>query len=139
MRGALFVAMVSIAACAGPAAPARSQPTQPPEETRANAPAAAGHQQQPGAGEPEPPGTEAGCKAAWERFHAAVEAATTGCSSDDDCEEFQSCDAVTRPNAARLWKLRGEAQVTCRGLGTTAEITCGNSGPPRCKQGRCGR
>jgi hypothetical protein len=77
------------------------------------------------------------CSAAWQRFEAALAAATLGCASDDDCESFQTCHAVTRPNAAKLWKLHGRAQDQCRGQGgLSTEITCAARGP-RCKQGHC--
>jgi hypothetical protein len=77
------------------------------------------------------------CSAAWQRFEVALAAATEGCASDDDCESFQTCHAVTRPNAAKLWKLHGQAQDRCRGQGgISTEITCAARGP-RCKQGHC--
>jgi hypothetical protein len=77
------------------------------------------------------------CSAAWQRFEVALAAATEGCASDDDCESFQTCHAVTRPNAAKLWRLHGQAQNMCRGQGgISTEITCASRGP-RCKQGHC--
>jgi hypothetical protein len=79
------------------------------------------------------------CKVAWQRFRSALEAATSGCASDEDCEAFETCHAVTRPNAGRLWKLKGEAQVTCRRVpGGDVELTCG-TWAPSCRQGRCVR
>jgi hypothetical protein len=77
------------------------------------------------------------CELAWHRFRTALDAATSGCASDADCEAFETCHAVTRPSVGRLWKLRGEARDSCRRVaGVQAEITCA-SWAPSCRQGRC--
>jgi hypothetical protein len=79
------------------------------------------------------------CRMAWDRFRTALDAATRGRGTDEDCEPFETCHAVTRPNAARLWKLKGEAQGTCRGItGWNVELTCA-TWAPTCRQGRCVR
>jgi hypothetical protein len=77
------------------------------------------------------------CKASWKKLRAELEVASAGCTSDQDCEEFMTCDAVTKPNAPRLWKLRDEAKAACQGL-PGDEITCAFT-PPQCYQGRCQR
>jgi hypothetical protein len=130
MQRVLLSLMILLSACAASngstdrsSTHAASVAAAPPAEDE-TAPAAAGQDR-------------AGCSAAWQRFETALAAATDGCSSDDDCESFQTCHAVTRPNAAKLWKLHGQAQNMCRGLGGISnEITCASRGP-RCKQGSC--
>jgi hypothetical protein len=138
-RLALSVLMI-LAACAAPTNTAR-KPRSVPEE----GPSAAGGETVAGqstsgerSGElPLEKADQAACRASWKQLETAIAAAARGCASDEDCEEFMTCDAVTKPNAPRLWKMRDEAKAACRGL-STAEVTCVFS-PPQCWQGRCQR
>jgi hypothetical protein len=92
--------------------------------------------------EPEPEVTDserAQCSAAWQLFRRELDAATSGCSSNDDCEAFGTCHAVTTPNASRLWKLKSKAQDACvRAPGPRDEIECASRGL-QCHRGRCVR
>ncbi len=144
-RLALAATLLTLAACAAStntANTARGPSAVPNEAT--GAPSPRDHEVptravDPATGLPLAKGDPAVCKASWQQLNTELVAAANGCAADEDCEEFMTCNAVTRPNAARLWKLRDEAKAACRGLpGSDAEISCVFR-PPQCLQGRCQR
>ena len=142
MRRLVLAALTIVAACAAPTNTARTQQSLAQES--ASQPASSRTEARSEAIDrgdrlPLAKTDPAVCKASWKRLEAELASAAAGCRSDEDCEEFMTCDTVTKLNAARLWKLRDEAKAACRGVaGTDSENACAFS-PPQCRQGRCQR
>ena len=151
MKATVVLAFGLIAACATAANHTRRQPSRVPDEPASSAAPVAAQGDTTGSTAGEPAATSAsdsapteaeraGCHAAREKLDAAVEAAAAGCSSDDDCEAFQTCHAVVKPNTARLWKMHGEAMDACRGVtgGVSAENHVRNPTTPAANAGVAG-
>jgi hypothetical protein len=94
----------------------------------------------PGPTTPATPQTEsqrAACRTARDQLQTALDAAASGCTSDDDCELFQTCTPVMRIRTSELWALHDQAQKVCpHPSGDNLRCVAASA---RCVEGSCAR
>jgi hypothetical protein len=126
------VVVIELGACAS------SPPSRKPGEVSAAVAPAPLHTGEV-AEEPVTEAERAACGAAQQRFSDALVAAADGCSSNEECDLFETCHAVTAARTPALWTLRDDTKEACLRVCDRHAVSISCAARVRCVAHRCVR
>jgi hypothetical protein len=127
---AAAVMVIDLGGCAS-----SQQPRTPVEASAAVAPLHTGEV----AEEPVTEADRAACQVAQKRFSDALAAAADGCSSNEECDLFETCHAVRVASTPDLWSLRDHAKEVCLRVRDRHDVIISCAARVRCVAHRCVR